>query len=291
MMRVIPVSPPSVGSYPSGATFGPRRLGDFELVWLLSGSAIWTHDESAGHQLRPGTVVVARPGMRDAYRWDEQGPSRHGYVHFMLDPMPSGAVLATWPVVRHLADPDPVTPLLGYLLWLATDGRGHGGSPAGRPNPTEGILGLVLSLIVDGPLPTDIDDPEPPALARALDHVRSEWSRGVRPVTLAELARAAAVSKAHLARQFHDRFGAGAVAALDLVRLSRAESLLARTNLPVAGIGRACGYADALHFSRRFRAVYGVSPRAYRAEPAVVSPVTTRGLARLVTRLLGDESS
>ncbi|MQA06683.1 MAG: helix-turn-helix domain-containing protein [Streptosporangiales bacterium] len=92
------------------------------------------------------------------------------------------------------------------------------------------------------------------------------------------------------AHQFQDRFGAGVVTALDLVRLSRAESLQARTNLPIASIGRACSYQDALHFSRRFRAVYGVFPRAYRTEPAVTSPVTTRGLARLVTRLLDDES-
>lgn len=292
MSRVSWVSEPAVGDYPPGATFGPRTLGDFELVWLLSGSATWTYDGTAPHQLRPGTVVVARPGMCDEYRWDENRPSRHGYAHFTLDPMPSGADFPAWPVVRHLAAPDPVTPLLGYLLWLATDGRGSDASSSGRVGDrTAEVVDLVLSLLVEGPLPVEVDDPEPPAIARALDHVRRAWERRVRPVPLAELAAAAAVSKAHLARQFHDRFGIGAVAALDVVRLSRAESMLARTNLSVAGIGRACGYDDPLHFSRRFRAVYGVSPRAYRSGPAVTSPVTTLGLTHLATRLLGDGSA
>ena len=32
---------PAVADYPPGASFGPIRLPDFELVWLLSGTASW----------------------------------------------------------------------------------------------------------------------------------------------------------------------------------------------------------------------------------------------------------
>ncbi len=41
--------------------------------------------------------------------------------------------------------------------------------------------------------------------------------------------------------------------------------LLERSDLSVARIAEAAGYADPFAFSRRFRAHVGVSPSAYRA--------------------------
>lgn len=50
-------------------------------------------------------------------------------------------------------------------------------------------------------------------------------------------------------------------------RLDRASQDLQRATLrskPISQIARSCGFADAAHFSRRFRAAYGVSPREWR---------------------------
>ena len=32
---------PALAGYPPGACYGPRTLADFELVWLVAGSARW----------------------------------------------------------------------------------------------------------------------------------------------------------------------------------------------------------------------------------------------------------
>ena len=40
--------------------------------------------------------------------------------------------------------------------------------------------------------------------------------------------------------------------------------MLARTDDAVASIGAAVGWPDPAYFSRRFRGVFGVSPREYR---------------------------
>src|SRR5258708_37845736 len=69
--------------YPPGATFGPRTLGDFEFVWIVDGDVVWECDGLA-HPAPAGTVLLARPGMRDGFRWDPKRPTRHGYVHFTL---------------------------------------------------------------------------------------------------------------------------------------------------------------------------------------------------------------
>jgi AraC family transcriptional activator of pobA len=61
----------------------------------------------------------------------------------------------------------------------------------------------------------------------------------------------------------------GAKAYLDHTRMTEACRLLAYTRLPVAGIAFRLGYDDPSHFSKRFRAVCGMAPSAYRrAHPA-----------------------
>jgi transcriptional regulator GlxA family with amidase domain len=60
----------------------------------------------------------------------------------------------------------------------------------------------------------------------------------------------------------------GPVAAVERLRLSRAEGLLSRSNLSVSAIAAECGFSDAYHFSRRFRAVNGCSPRQFRIAEA-----------------------
>jgi len=72
-------SPIQIADYAPGATYGPRRLPNFELLWILHGSALWrteVYDDAGVRQatvereLRPGSLALAKRGNRDAYRWD-----------------------------------------------------------------------------------------------------------------------------------------------------------------------------------------------------------------------------
>ena len=47
-------------------------------------------------------------------------------------------------------------------------------------------------------------------------------------------------------------------------RMEKAAELLKLSALSVAEVGRAVGYPNQLHFSRAFKNVHGVSPRAWR---------------------------
>ena len=49
-------------------------------------------------------------------------------------------------------------------------------------------------------------------------------------------------------------------------RMTKAAELLKLTTLSIGDIGSAVGYENALHFSRAFKNVYGVSPRAWREQ-------------------------
>ena len=57
------------------------------------------------------------------------------------------------------------------------------------------------------------------------------------------------------------------------IRLSRAKELLARTDLPVAGVARRVGYEDPAYFSRLFSRRVGMAPVRFRAQQSARSPV------------------
>jgi AraC family transcriptional regulator len=268
---------PAVAYYPPGASYGPRTLTDFELVWLQTGSARWQADGDAGQlRLRPGDLLLIPPGTRDEFRWDVQAPTRHGYVHFRADPGP-----ASVPLLRRGQAHGPVGGLLEFLLWLG-EARRHGW----RERAGE-LVTLIADVLTAGPLPEPAR-PEPAALATALDYVRRQWAGAMRPLTLRELAAAACVSPSYLSRVFRSQYGCAPGAALELVRLERARTMLARSNLTIGQVADACGFADPLYFSRRFRAAHGIAPSAYREDSAAAMPPELPGLRRLARRLAPD---
>ena len=249
---------PGVGEYPPGGTFGPWVLRDYELVWLLQGEARWYCGDIV-LPLRPGQLLLARPGMVHRFVWDEQRPTRHGFAHFLIDSaLPGLGPPASWPLVRDAPPGGLLDALTRYLLRLAGEGR------AATQDIIDEVLGLLVTAFVHEP-PPDGTPPTTDPVGRAVEHVRTVWmDSGPRPMTLEELSVAASVSRGYLSRLFRARFGMGAVATFERVRLARSATMLLRSNLTVAAVAAGCGFADPYHFSRRFRIVYGVSPRAFR---------------------------
>lgn len=258
--------------YPAGATFGPRTLGDCELVWIVEGDCAWIVD-GVEHPAPPGTVILARPGMRDAFRWDPRRESRHGYVHFSADaPLPDA------PAMRACGSDSVVLPLLRQLLRLL-DLRG----PAWQELAQGALRHALLSFLVGGDgVAGEEARPTPPALERALLRLREAWRGEVwSPVSVGALARAAGVSREHLTRAFHRHFATAPREAQLALRLDRGAQLLVRTCLPVHEVARLCGFADQFHFSRRFRAAYGAGPRAFRQRIAAGAAMPQSPLVRV----------
>ena len=269
---------PATAEYPTGAQTPWRVIDDFELVWMLRGQARLVTDER-DWPLVPGRLALVPPGVRHGFVWDERRPCRHGYVHFDADHF-AGAPVAEVRLTSMTAD-DPLAGLCAFLLWLGRSDRDDWQAPAER------TLGLLLALLVAGPLP-----PAEPAwnlpvpVSGAIDHLRREWAQmPLRRVTVAELASAAAVSRGYLERLFQAAFGLGVAAGTERARCSRAETLLTRTDLTLEVVARQCGFADGSHFTHRFTAIYGLPPSAYRrhgAADSVLDDPGVRHLARLI---------
>jgi AraC-like DNA-binding protein len=279
-----------VADYPPGSSFGPRRLGDYEFVWLLAGSAVWSVSEPTSDteprelRLTQGVLALARSGTIDSYRWDEAQPSRHAYVHFSLIASADLPSETSWPLVRSLAANPLLQGICGYLVSLA----GQDSSLARARS--DALVGLLLEAFVRDP---QIDGTVvlTPQVAAVVQHVRDRWSRdGIRALDAGELAAAASISPGHLFRVFRQQYGCGPARALEQVRLARAAVQLQRSNATIAEVSRLSGFANPYHFSRRFSAVYGTPPGAYRRltpGPDPLEPVRVGGLLPLAHALLG----
>lgn len=111
-----------------------------------------------------------------------------------------------------------------------------------------------------------LGDPEaataPPGIAAARRLAERDFADGI---DVADLARAAGMSRHHFARTFARHVGSPPSEWLTDLRMREATRLLRSTDEPVAAIGRRCGFADPAYFCRAFRRRIGLSPGEFRS--------------------------
>lgn len=89
------------------------------------------------------------------------------------------------------------------------------------------------------------------------DHLEKDLS-------VEELASHLGISPSYFARSFRSSVGLAPHSYVMRRRLSRAQELLASTELPLINIALATGFADQSHLCRRFHEMTGVPPRTFR---------------------------
>ncbi|MGC4016346.1 MAG: substrate-binding domain-containing protein [Luteolibacter sp.] len=100
-----------------------------------------------------------------------------------------------------------------------------------------------------------------PALERAW---RLFEQRVLEGITVQELSAAAAVSTKTLVKRFMAEFGIDPAEEIRRRRTDEAKRLLAETDIPIAEIGRRCGFPSPSNFFNFFRRNAGVSPTDFR---------------------------
>jgi AraC family transcriptional regulator len=102
----------------------------------------------------------------------------------------------------------------------------------------------------------------PQRLRRVLDYI--ETSLGERTLSLAEIAAVAHLSPFHFSRAFKSATGTAPHRFVVERRVDRAKALLADSDISLAEIAAAVGFANQAHFSTMFRRLTSMSPRQYR---------------------------
>ncbi|NNM88925.1 MAG: AraC family transcriptional regulator [Phycisphaerae bacterium] len=246
--------------YPAGASLGPRRMVDYELVWIMRGNVRYQHNSSL-FEAPPGSIILSRPGVQERYIWDAQGITNHAFFHFELKNIPDAfGRPASWPVLKAMPDGDIIRPLFEMLAMALESSQ--------IPSVTWIKLAeTIVAAFIAGPVQCQ------PAAMVALPHpvrLAMEWAKqalaadGRQRIRLEDMARAALVDPKHLCRLFRKAGCQGPMHTVLELRLHRAKNLLERTDFKLACIADICGFANAYHFSRRFTDHFGMSPRAAR---------------------------
>lgn len=286
-LNSIHVTNAGVAVYPPGATFGPRKMRDFEFVWIIEGEALTSYDEKQIPS-PAGSVLLCRPGMTDRYEWSAKRTSMHAFFHFELPSIPTDwPPMSDWPMVRRTTPEEVLRPLFRYVLRL------HPQQEPMRSALLAPCVELMLKSFVSGILAISAEPYAklPAAVERALKLIRGVALQEPSPqITLAQLARAAHVTPEHLCRLFRQSLDLCPVKCVRLARLERAATLLARSNLAIKEIAHSIGFASPYHFSRKFREVYGVAPREYRqsireGEEVRQNPISTALLVNIFSRV------
>jgi AraC family transcriptional regulator len=98
-------------------------------------------------------------------------------------------------------------------------------------------------------------------LDRVKDFVHAEFRRSL---AISELAAAAGVHPAYLAKCFRSAFKVSIGTYIRNLRLSHGTDLLKKDHMSIVEIAAACGFYDQSHFTRLFKARFGVTPKRFR---------------------------
>lgn len=224
------------------------RSCNFSLVLAGRGTCAW---QGRMHAIQAPCVLAQWPGMACDY-----GPQGSWDEIFLIYPAAAEAELQRAGFLDkqrpfwHLGG-NALHPLVVELQQLATV----------TPLPADRIDRVCERLVLETLLAAQPSDQPADAIARVRARIEAD------PLAEHDIARLAAgegLSLPHFRRLWLRTLGCPPARYLARLRMAAACRLLATSDGTVEKVARAVGFPDPLHFSRRFRALIGEAPSAYR---------------------------
>jgi AraC family transcriptional regulator len=242
--------------------------GPLRLEWRAPQGA-WT-----GRTLCSGDLIL-RPGAGPSYEWRWHSLSSaptHRLLVFLSQEViaravgeVAGADPSCLRLVERVGFRDPLLSQIALALWRELQEP----APAGNLYAHSAAQLLGLHLVRQYASCTAVvraAPPPPPGLSerqstQVLEFVRTHLRE---ELSLGRLAQQTGYSPHHFARLLRRTLGASPHQVVLRERLARAQNLLEETDMPLAQVAGACGFANQSSFTRVFTRHLGVTPRAYR---------------------------
>ncbi len=254
-------------------------VGSRMLLWALAGQVQVMADDRP-FTLEDNGLLILPWRHRIRYRADARRPALVAGVH--LIPCHDRRVPVCFEVPHHPRHPlyqvawrrdvalegleAPVLgrisrhPVLRHLAEAAVEMFGSGA-------PDEEVARWLGSLLLHEMARFHVVVKENPRLSEPLElAMAAVLERLSEPLTLRDLASAAGRSPSGVIRLFRVRLGVTPMDWLKARRIESAQRLLAETGLRVSEVGRRVGIPDPFHFSRLFKEMTDLSPRAWRRQ-------------------------
>jgi AraC-like DNA-binding protein len=212
----------------------------------------------------PGTPLVAGPGAKANCLFRGPGDELHLYAPNSLI-AECARDLPGCPAEIGPCPAPPRDPMVERLSWaiLAADEIGGAVGQLYADCIGVAIVARLLSLANSIAIAAGSRALALPRwrLKRAIDYVEAHLDE---PVSLAQLATAAGLSRMHFAAQFRAATGLRPHEYLLRRRIERAQDMLSRADMPVVEIALSVGFQAQSHFTTVFKRFTGQSPLAWR---------------------------
>ena len=151
----------------------------------------------------------------------------------------------------------------GSLEWLA--GKLYAEFRASDESTPIVIEGLVLEMIGEASRARrrEREPRASQAIREARELIRARFHE---PLSLSDVASAVGRNAVYVATEFRRAYGETVGDCIRRERVSEAARLLGGSDLPLADVAYACGFATQSHFTRTFREATGTTPAQYRRQ-------------------------
>lgn len=251
--------PSDVGCFPRADGHARERPhGCAQLVIMVcTAGAGWFRLRGATGRVRAGEAVVLPPHQAHVYGADPDQPWTIWWVHLAGSEMPALQRELPWLAGGRLglADHRPAVRSIARMLAAIEQGHDQRHLDAASLAAWQLVAGLGEQTLGAATAP------HADGVARAILFMHEHIAD---PLTIAGLARVAGWSPSHFAARFKAVTGVSVLDHFLRLRMERAAWMLDDGATDIAAVARALGYDDPFYFSRRFRAVHGCPPSAWR---------------------------
>lgn len=261
-MRIPPhtVYPPT--GHPKGFDFDwqhGRILEGFAVVYISSGGGKFESKPNVSISLQAGHAFLLFPGVWHRYTPAAETGWHEHWIGF------DGETAWRWLRHKFFSPKNPVVKINAEDTVLATFSRMMQAIRANRPalqqilaGATDNLMGLFYSAQQSQPA-TDAQSAN--AIESAINRIQNEFDR---ELNIKLLAQELGVSYSRFRHTFAAHTGMSPHQYLLELRLVRARSLLAETELSIKEIASQTGFEDELYFSRLFRQKLNLTPSQWR---------------------------
>lgn len=241
-----------------------RKTGCAEhiLIYCTSGTGWLALDGGQREKIEAGAVAWISSGTAHEYGSSDIQPWTIEWVHFC------GPETDDWRAWMGFSKNGGMATIRSVHRDLPPEGRLadiHGALDSGinlqSMLKAAAALRLALVGICQGMSAEKITEPSLEKLRRTEAWMREHLAEVIQ---VPDLARRTAVSVPHFNTMFRHLFHASPIQHLLQLRLRRGARLLISSDWSVSRIAEACGFADPLYFSRRFKMQCGCSPKSFR---------------------------
>ena len=240
-------------------SYGPYRRNHYLFHYIIAGYGKLYVGEKV-YPVGPGQGFLILPGQTTTYASDEKDPWEYTWIEFDGLRVRESLSLAGLGAAKPIYTPGTRAggeKLRECMLQIVQDGEA-------KPIRQIGRGFLFLDQLAESSAARQHQSQRRLRdfyMKEALSFIEQNYQRDV---SVEDIAAFCGLNRSYFGKLFRDTMGESPQAFLLHYRMAQAAQFLKETTQPVSAISTMVGYANPLHFSRAFKSVYGISPRAYR---------------------------